>query len=232
MWILSEINKQNNNEDQYEENPIIISSNMILGRQSNNDIVVQDQHVARKHLKFTMLNEQLWVQDLNSVNGTRVNGQYITEQTELHSQDEIRVGQMIFRVMFTEESENIENDNSIEQQVIDKLMNNLTQSTVNSNNNKHEHNNFIDTGMPTLADRKGDVELNRGGMPVNMNIPIPAPIPQDAPVQAQEQEINNRKNINRIENVVEQQKNAKVGLITIIVILLVSAIFIILLTRS
>lgn len=65
-----------------------------VGRSSGNDIVIQnDQYVGRTHCEFIMDdNGNYWVVDLNSTNGTFVNGMRRSGKTQLNPDDNVRIG--------------------------------------------------------------------------------------------------------------------------------------------
>lgn len=68
-----------------------------VGRSSQNDYVVQhDEYVGRTHCAF-ILDEhgEYWVVDLNSKNGTYVNGVRRAGKTKLNSNDIVRIGNSI-----------------------------------------------------------------------------------------------------------------------------------------
>lgn len=62
------------------------------------DYVIEDSSVSRMHAKFWMEQETVWVQDLNSTNGTYHNGMRLTpnEKVALETEDEISFGQAQF----------------------------------------------------------------------------------------------------------------------------------------
>lgn len=68
-----------------------------IGRSDeNNDIVVNDDKVSRNHLQMVMDDQgNFSVLDLNSTNGTFVNGQRITGEVSLKGTDELRIGNTI-----------------------------------------------------------------------------------------------------------------------------------------
>lgn len=63
-----------------------------IGRSSENQIVVRDERVSRKHAEITPLEGGWAIRDLGSRNGTVVDGQKITGQQRLQEGDSIEVG--------------------------------------------------------------------------------------------------------------------------------------------
>ncbi len=55
-----------------------------------------DPSISRKHMEFIWQNGILYVQDINSKNGTRVNGEIIDKAVPLHHNDIIRAGETDF----------------------------------------------------------------------------------------------------------------------------------------
>ena len=68
-----------------------------IGRsKENNDIVINDEKVSRNHLQMIMDDQGNYsVLDLNSTNGTFVNGRRITGQVPLKTTDELRIGNTV-----------------------------------------------------------------------------------------------------------------------------------------
>lgn len=75
--------------DWLKGNEFTISEPMLLGRDSNCDITIASTHLSRKHAQITPLPSGLVVEDLNSSNGTFVNGSKIDKKT-LNDGDEIQ----------------------------------------------------------------------------------------------------------------------------------------------
>ena len=73
-----------------EEIPII-KSRIIIGREHNNDIVIDNLAVSRHHVKIFHDDGCYFIEDLNSGNGTFVNDKQVTKDI-LHNGDEILVG--------------------------------------------------------------------------------------------------------------------------------------------
>jgi len=69
----------------------------IMGRQPDNPIVIDEQGVSRQHAKLLRQGNQVTLTDLNSSNGTYVNGQKLTPHITitLTHRDEIRLGQQL-----------------------------------------------------------------------------------------------------------------------------------------
>ena len=83
-----------------------------------------------------------------------------------------------------------------------------------------------DQGMPELKERDGNVSLTRDGMPQNVGIPKPAPIPAGVDLTAPSvpQVENNKAPKVQVEQEAETQKNASLGLISIIVLIILAII--------
>ncbi len=64
-----------------------------FGRNDNNDVIINDQFVGRNHCQIVEDNGKFLVVDLNSTNGTFVNGKRIAGQQQLSISDEVRIGQ-------------------------------------------------------------------------------------------------------------------------------------------
>ena len=69
----------------------------VVGRHPDCDVVVDVGAVSRKHAQFVEMNGQYYVEDLNSRNGTFVNGEIINGRQELKLGDRIQVCDITFR---------------------------------------------------------------------------------------------------------------------------------------
>ncbi|EFA90548.1 FHA domain-containing protein [Peptoniphilus lacrimalis] len=78
----------------------LLGGSVTLGRSSKNDIVIKDKFVSKNHLNITERNGIFYLEDLNSANGTYLNGEKVDAGTliELQNGDKIGVGfiQFIF----------------------------------------------------------------------------------------------------------------------------------------
>jgi hypothetical protein len=74
-----------------------------MGRRPYNDIVIDNLAVSGEHAVFNMVGREVFIEDLNSTNGTYVNGKAIKRQTLSHG-DSIEVGK--YTIKFMSEAEN------------------------------------------------------------------------------------------------------------------------------
>lgn len=73
------------------------SSKLLVGRHSSNDICLRDSSVSRHHAAIVPEGGGWTVIDLNSTNGTRINGEVI-RQGDLSDSDEVTIGR--FRLVY------------------------------------------------------------------------------------------------------------------------------------
>ena len=77
---------------------------LIVGRGEQAQARTNDPEMSRQHFKITSAKDKYALQDLQSRNGTFVNGAKVTE-TDLKPGDEIRAGESIFLFSTTHGSE-------------------------------------------------------------------------------------------------------------------------------
>jgi hypothetical protein len=70
------------------------STETVIGRDSSNAAFVDDRQVSRHHARISCVDGDFWIEDLNSLNGTRVNGATVSKQ-KLVDNDQINVGDTI-----------------------------------------------------------------------------------------------------------------------------------------
>ncbi len=71
---------------------------VILGRDPACTLVIADETVSARHSRFYFHQNQWWIEDLQSTNGTYLNEEPINTLTVIVSGDEIRCGQAVFRI--------------------------------------------------------------------------------------------------------------------------------------
>ena len=79
---------------------IVVRGPVIVGRNPGADIVVGAGYVSGRHARFSLMGQNLFVEDLGSTNGTAVNKQVITEPVALKSNDVVNVGDVAIRVRY------------------------------------------------------------------------------------------------------------------------------------
>ncbi len=65
---------------------------VVIGRDKKADIHLDDRSLSRRHAKLERRGAAIWVADLESANGTYVNGELIQTPTRLHADDVIGLG--------------------------------------------------------------------------------------------------------------------------------------------
>lgn len=79
---------------------IAVHGPVIVGRNPGADIVIAASYVSGRHARFTLMGQNLFVEDLSSTNGTSVNGQPIFEPCGLKDKDVVTIGDVAIRVRF------------------------------------------------------------------------------------------------------------------------------------
>ncbi|EXE57955.1 FHA domain protein [Acinetobacter sp. 1542444] len=186
---------------------INVDRDMLVGRHQDADVLLQAAEISRRHAALLLKDQALWVQDLNSSNGTFVNDIRIEQEKQLHDGDIVQFASFKFSVLAP--AQKITELPEIEAEPV---------NTISSPD-------LSDQGMPSLAERAAEVEVRRDGMPQNISIPKPAPIPEGVEVNAQQQTpIAFDEPVSRVAEEKEQQKNASVGLITIIILVILAVL--------
>jgi pSer/pThr/pTyr-binding forkhead associated (FHA) protein len=74
----------------------------LVGRHSSCDRRVDDPTVSRRHCTFSLKEGRVWVEDLGSLNGTRLNGEPV-DSRPIADGDKLELGQRHFLVRVPEE---------------------------------------------------------------------------------------------------------------------------------
>ncbi len=64
-----------------------------IGRAADNNLVLQDLFASAYHVLIFWREQQWWLEDLESHNGTLLNGESLTQPTPLAYGDQIRIGE-------------------------------------------------------------------------------------------------------------------------------------------
>jgi hypothetical protein len=77
---------------------IAVHGPVIVGRSPSADIVIGAGYVSARHARFSLMGQNLFVEDLGSTNGTTVNDQPITDPVALNEDDIVTIGDVVIRV--------------------------------------------------------------------------------------------------------------------------------------
>lgn len=217
-----------------EGKEVSIDTDMLVGRHQDADILLQSAEISRRHAAFLVKDDALWVQDLKSSNGTFVNDVRVDEQKLLKDSDIVQFASLKFYIYApavqgeaTTEAvvapvESVEKVEEIEQPV-EAIATSEIEPPVVAKKTAAEKMN--EQGMPELSARDSNVQLSRDGMPTGVNVPKPAPIPENIDIHAAVPEACEIKTPDVcVEKEAETQKNAKVGLITLISLVILAII--------
>ena len=84
-------------EDSYLDH-VAVESSLLIGRRDSADLCLSCSSISGEHAEITEKNGLLWIQDLQSTNGTFVNGIRISAPGKLASGDIVQFGSMVFQV--------------------------------------------------------------------------------------------------------------------------------------
>ncbi|MGD2166432.1 MAG: FHA domain-containing protein [Anaerolineae bacterium] len=68
----------------------------IIGRATENDVVITSQRVSREHARLRREGWRVILEDLGSTNGTFLNGERVLDPVQLRDEDHIRFGDVAF----------------------------------------------------------------------------------------------------------------------------------------
>ena len=80
--------------------PLVAGSSAVLGRSSKADFTLRDESVSRRHVEVKVVGEEISIRDLDSTNGTKVNGKRISDWQPLADGDQIQLGDLPLTVQF------------------------------------------------------------------------------------------------------------------------------------
>ncbi|MCL2883031.1 MAG: FHA domain-containing protein [Coriobacteriia bacterium] len=77
-----------------------VTAPLVIGRAPGADLLVDAEYVSGRHARLLPMGEDLAIEDLGSTNGTLVNGQPITQISNLRDGDDVKVGDVVMRVSY------------------------------------------------------------------------------------------------------------------------------------
>jgi len=81
-----------------EGSTLVLDAITTIGRDVNNAIVIDDQFASSQHAVLTYRGRTWYVEDLNSTNGTFVNGQPVDGVAPIGFGDDLQIGQVRLRL--------------------------------------------------------------------------------------------------------------------------------------
>lgn len=84
--------------DDLGESRQFVAQEVLIGRDPANPFHLEDGTVSVRHLKLTFRNQHWWAEDLESTNGSYLNGDQILSPVILTDGDELRLGQVVLTV--------------------------------------------------------------------------------------------------------------------------------------
>lgn len=175
-----------------ENQEIFIEHDMLVGRHADCDIVLQSSQISRRHAAFYVKDQVLYLEDLKSSNGTFVNDMKIEAQVQLKDGDLVQFASLKFLLVAP----------TVKEDFVDQ---------------KTDHT--VDQGMPSLEERDQTIQVDAQGVPQHIQTPKPAPMPAQVETKA---DAEPNRPLEPQPQAVEDQKNIKVGLITVIMLVILA----------
>jgi len=76
---------------------LLADADRYIGRDPGNDIIVADDEVSAQHARISFREQGFWVEDLQSTNGTFVNGLRIEGPIRLREEDLVKMGHTLLK---------------------------------------------------------------------------------------------------------------------------------------
>ncbi|HHT51545.1 MAG TPA: FHA domain-containing protein [Eubacteriaceae bacterium] len=90
------INKRDELPFNIEEYYTLNKDTTTIGRSSSNTLSIKDPYMSKRHATITNDRNQFFIEDLDSANGTFVNGEELLNPIRLENGDSIKIGQVNF----------------------------------------------------------------------------------------------------------------------------------------
>jgi len=103
---------------------VLVSAELTVGRHPSNEVYLEDELVSRRHCSVVFQGGRICIRDLQSRNGTFVNGTAVSDKSLEHG-DRIRIGHTQF--LYLEHEDSLENAPAFDREGDDCLATMLTQ---------------------------------------------------------------------------------------------------------
>lgn len=221
-----------------EGQEVTVDRDMLVGRHQDADLQLQAAEISRRHAAFLLKDKALWVQDLKSSNGTFVNDIRIDQDKLLMDGDIVQFASIKFSVLAPAKPvENIVGtevpeievepvSTPIEQSIQQPSEAIATAEVQQAPVEKTPAQQMNEQGMPELSARDANVQVSKDGMPTGMGVPKPAPIPANVDIHATPipEACDIKTSDECAKEEVTTQKNAMLGLYTIIALVILAII--------
>jgi len=77
---------------------LLTGRELLIGRAPNSDLVIDDEYASTQHAKLVLMNEDWLIQDLNSTNGTYLDGARVGTPAVVKLNTPVKVGKTVFEL--------------------------------------------------------------------------------------------------------------------------------------
>ncbi|AFS77975.1 forkhead-associated (FHA) domain-containing protein [Gottschalkia acidurici 9a] len=78
----------------------VLCQEVSIGRGNQNDIVLRDPYISKEHARIILDENEYFLEDLNSANGTYLNNEKVLDVIRLKNGDRIKLGQIEFLFVY------------------------------------------------------------------------------------------------------------------------------------
>lgn len=217
---------------------VTIDRDILVGRHQDADLQLQAAEISRRHAAFLLKDDALWVQDLKSSNGTFVNDIRVDQDKVLKDGDIVQFASIKFNVLAPAKPLESIVDPSVPEieiepisKVNEKPIQQPSEAIATAEVSqiaveKTPAQQMNEQGMPELSARDSNVQVSQDGMPTGMGVPKPAPIPADVDINVPSvpEACDIKTSVECAKEEVETQKNAMLGLYTIVALVILAII--------
>lgn len=97
----------------------VTNMRFVIGRSASANLRINSLSVSRKHCEIFEKNGKSYIRDLNSSNGTRLNGERLDSIKKLKSGGQLQIGKFVFQIASLDEPKTEEKKNSYSDSDID-----------------------------------------------------------------------------------------------------------------
>lgn len=84
----------------HETKTLPLTTSLLVGRKSHCNLMIEDSTVSTTHLRINRAGDNVFVSDMNSTNGTKLNGASLQGEAPLNSGDTLEIGHTLLTVRF------------------------------------------------------------------------------------------------------------------------------------